>query len=115
LASPNPDDGLVPEISELYKRNPKKWEEEARSRTEKEATVSKLEEVERGLDGDNFQKSDENQDMETNNETKDAANDNEPEKADNEEKKDDDNRTNKRSIDVNKEGHSAIDAKKTKR
>lgn len=115
LASPNPDDGLVPEISELYKRNPKKWEEEARSRTEKEATVGKLEEVERGLDGDNFQKSNENQDTETNNETKNAANDNEPEEADNEEKKDDDNRTNKRSTEVNKEGHSAIDAKRTKR
>ena len=52
LASPNPDDGLVPEISELYKRNPKKWEEEARMRTAKDATVAKLEEVERGLDGD---------------------------------------------------------------
>ena len=52
LASPNPDDGLVPEISELYKRNPKKWEEEARVRTERDATVCKLEEVEKSMDGD---------------------------------------------------------------
>ena len=59
LASPNPDDGLVPEICELYKRNPRKWQEEARRRTEREATVAKLEEVERGLDGDDGTKSDE--------------------------------------------------------
>ncbi|KAL3801226.1 hypothetical protein HJC23_012626 [Cyclotella cryptica] len=51
LASPNPDDGLVPEISDLYKRNPKKWEDEARTRTERDATVEKLEELEIGLDG----------------------------------------------------------------
>lgn len=51
LASPNPDDGLVPEISDLYKRNPKKWGDEARARTGREATVERLEEIERGLDG----------------------------------------------------------------
>eukprot|EP00970_Alexandrium_tamarense_P013561 scaffold3507_cov188-Alexandrium_tamarense.AAC.9 len=50
MAEPNPDDGLVPEISDLYKRNPSGWENEARRRTSLEATVEKLEEVERGLD-----------------------------------------------------------------
>jgi hypothetical protein len=41
----------VPEISDLYKRHPKKWEDEARARTERDATVEKLEEIERELDG----------------------------------------------------------------
>ena len=50
LAEPNPDDGLVPEISELYKRNPVEWVREAKKRTLMEATMEKLEEVEASLD-----------------------------------------------------------------
>jgi len=50
MADPNPDDGLVPEIAELYKRNLGGWEAEARRRTEREASGEKLLEVERGLD-----------------------------------------------------------------
>ena len=50
LAEPNPDDGLVPEISELYKRNPVEWAREAKKRTLMEATMEKLEEVEASLD-----------------------------------------------------------------
>ena len=46
MAEPNPDDGLVPEISELYKRNPAQWTKEAERRTRLEATVEKLEELE---------------------------------------------------------------------
>ncbi|KAK1743187.1 ubiquitin-conjugating enzyme E2 [Skeletonema marinoi] len=46
MAEPNPDDGLVPEISELYKRNPAEWTKEAERRTRLEATVEKLEELE---------------------------------------------------------------------
>ncbi|KAL7440785.1 hypothetical protein ACHAXM_007468 [Skeletonema potamos] len=46
MAEPNPDDGLVPEISELYKRNPAEWMREAERRTRLEATVAKLEELE---------------------------------------------------------------------
>lgn len=52
MAEPNPDDGLVPEISELYKRNPAGWQREARRRTSLEATVEKLERVESSLDGE---------------------------------------------------------------
>ena len=50
MAEPNPDDGLVPDISELYKRNPDRWREEARRRTEVDATNDRLAEVERSLD-----------------------------------------------------------------
>lgn len=50
MAEPNPDDGLVPDISELYKRNPAEWQREARRRTRAEATMQKLEEVESSLD-----------------------------------------------------------------
>ena len=50
MAEPNPDDGLVPDISELYKRNPDRWREEARRRTEADATNDRLAEVERSLD-----------------------------------------------------------------
>ena len=46
MAEPNPDDGLVPEISELYKRDPAAWTREAERRTKLEATVDKLEELE---------------------------------------------------------------------
>ena len=52
MAEPNPDDGLVPEISELYKRNPAEWRREARKRTKLEATVEKLEQMESSLDGE---------------------------------------------------------------
>mmetsp|Transcript_52029 Transcript_52029/g.156143 ORF Transcript_52029/g.156143 Transcript_52029/m.156143 type:complete len:249 (-) Transcript_52029:277-1023(-) len=51
LASPNPDDGLVPEIAELYKRDPDKWRAEAKKRAEKDATEEKLAELEKRLDG----------------------------------------------------------------
>ena len=46
MAEPNPDDGLVPEISELYKRNPTQWTKEAERRTKLDATVEKLEQLE---------------------------------------------------------------------
>ncbi len=51
MADPNPDDGLVPEIAELYKRNLGGWEAEARRRTEREASGERMLEVERRLDG----------------------------------------------------------------
>lgn len=50
MAEPNPDDGLVPDISELYKRNPDRWREEARRRTAVDATNEQLVVVERSLD-----------------------------------------------------------------
>ena len=50
MAEPNPDDGLVPDISELYKRNPDRWRMEARRRTDVDATNDRLAEVERSLD-----------------------------------------------------------------
>jgi hypothetical protein len=50
MAEPNPDDGLVPDISELYKRNPEKWREEARRRTKVDATNDQLVVMERSLD-----------------------------------------------------------------
>ena len=52
MATPNPDDGLVPDISELYKRNRAEWQNEARRRTKLEATAEKLEQVESSLDGE---------------------------------------------------------------
>ena len=58
MAEPNPDDGLVPEISELYKRSPAEWQREARRRTKLEATVEKLEQMESSLDGETTTKSD---------------------------------------------------------
>ena len=100
LASPNPDDGLVPEISELYKRNPKKWEEEARVRTERDATVCKLEEVEKSMDGD-YEKKSEN----------DSPND---KTAVEEEEKEDETSTKKRSEEECKSIEEKIDAKRTK-
>ena len=50
MAEPNPDDGLVPDISELYKRNPDRWRMEARRRTDVDATNDRLAEVEQSLD-----------------------------------------------------------------
>ena len=52
MGAPNPDDGLVPEISELYKRNPAEWQKEARKRTRLDATLEKLEQLEASLDGE---------------------------------------------------------------
>ena len=52
LSEPNPDDGLVPDISELYKRNPDRWRDEARRRTMVDATNEQLIEVEKSLDRD---------------------------------------------------------------
>ena len=64
MAEPNPDDGLVPEISELYKRNPTEWQREAKKRTQLDATMQKLEEVEMSLDGESSGKSTNNNDNE---------------------------------------------------
>ncbi len=50
MAEPNPDDGLVPDISELYKRNPTEWHRVAKERARSEATMEKLEEMESLLD-----------------------------------------------------------------
>ena len=43
----------VPEISELYKRNPNEWQKEARKRTHVEASAEQLRIVEASLDGEN--------------------------------------------------------------
>jgi hypothetical protein len=108
LASPNPDDGLVPEISDLYKRNPKKWEKEAMRRTEEEATVSKLEEVERGLDGDGVGESNKS-DGKENTATNDKANNNTDEK-------ERDNGSKKRDANVDGKVESELeDSKRAKR
>lgn len=108
LASPNPDDGLVPEISDLYKRNPKKWEKEAMRRTEEEATVSKLEEVERGLDGDGVGESNKS-DGKKNTATNDKANNNTAEK-------ERDNGSKKRDANVDGKVESELeDSKRAKR
>ena len=108
LASPNPDDGLVPEISDLYKRNPKKWEKEAMRRTEEEATVSKLEEVERGLDGDGVGESNKS-DGKKNTATNDKANNNTDEK-------ERDNGSKKRDANVDGKVESELeDSKRAKR
>ena len=50
MAEPNPDDGLVPHISELYKRNPTEWHREAKKRTRVDATMEKLEEMQSSLE-----------------------------------------------------------------
>jgi ubiquitin-conjugating enzyme E2 T len=50
MAEPNPDDGLVPGISEQYKRDPSGWRGEARRRTREDATAERLEEAESSLD-----------------------------------------------------------------
>ena len=44
---------IVPEISELYKRNPNEWQKEARKRTQVEASAEQLRIVEASLDGEN--------------------------------------------------------------
>mmetsp|Transcript_44360 Transcript_44360/g.53602 ORF Transcript_44360/g.53602 Transcript_44360/m.53602 type:complete len:239 (+) Transcript_44360:95-811(+) len=49
MGEPNPDDGLVPEISDLYKRRPGMWREEATKRTLKDATAAAVAEAERIL------------------------------------------------------------------
>jgi hypothetical protein len=42
MAKPNPDDGIMPDILELYKRNPTEWQRrEAQCRTEADAMVQK--------------------------------------------------------------------------
>ena len=66
MAEPNPDDGLVPEISELYKRNPSEWTREAERRTRLEATVEKLEELESTKEEEE-KKEDDNAEEEANN------------------------------------------------
>ena len=44
---------IVPEISELYKRNPNEWQKEARKRTQVDASAEQLRIVEASLDGEN--------------------------------------------------------------
>eukprot|EP00941_MAST-03F_sp_MAST-3F-sp1_P004803 g4803.t1 len=43
LSEPNADDGLMPEITELYQRNLARFEQVARTHTEKHAIVDKEE------------------------------------------------------------------------
>jgi len=45
MSEPNPEDGLEPSVSELYRRDPEQWQKEARLRTQKfasPAAVAKL-------------------------------------------------------------------------
>ena len=51
LSDPNPDDALVPEIADVYKSQPKRFEEEARRVTQREATAERVAELEMELDG----------------------------------------------------------------
>lgn len=52
MAEPNPDDALVPELADFYKRDLKGWEREARRRTAVDATTDKLEMAESALNGE---------------------------------------------------------------
>mmetsp|Transcript_31401 Transcript_31401/g.71086 ORF Transcript_31401/g.71086 Transcript_31401/m.71086 type:complete len:225 (+) Transcript_31401:202-876(+) len=52
MAEPNPDDALVPELADFYKRDLKGWEREARRRTALDATTDKLEKAESVLNGE---------------------------------------------------------------
>ena len=67
MAEPNPDDGLVPEISELFKRNPAQWTKEAERRTRLEATVEKLEELESTKEDEKNDEDDDEKKEEANN------------------------------------------------
>ena len=51
LSDPNPDDALVPEIADVYKSQPKRFEEEARRVTQREATAERVAALEMELDG----------------------------------------------------------------
>ena len=51
LSDPNPDDALVPEIADVYKSQPKRFEEEARRITQREATAERVAALETELDG----------------------------------------------------------------
>jgi len=53
LSDPNPDDALVPEIADMYKVDVKRFEEEARRVTQKEATAERVAALEAELDGGN--------------------------------------------------------------
>ena len=53
LSDPNPDDALVPEIADMYKQEPARFEEEARRVTQQEATADKVAALEAELDGGN--------------------------------------------------------------
>jgi len=55
MGEPNPDDGLEPDISDLYKTNVSKWTMEAKRRANKDATVEKCQELEIKLDGNDEQ------------------------------------------------------------
>mmetsp|Transcript_25685 Transcript_25685/g.40296 ORF Transcript_25685/g.40296 Transcript_25685/m.40296 type:complete len:230 (+) Transcript_25685:91-780(+) len=85
MAEPNPDDGLVPEISELYKRDPAAWTREAERRTKLEATVEKLEELESTKEDE--KKEDEKKEEASNNAASNASNKNASEKKEGESKK----------------------------
>ena len=53
LSDPNPDDALVPEIADMYKVDVKRFEEEARRVTQKEATAERVAALEAEMDGGN--------------------------------------------------------------
>lgn len=54
LSDPNPDDALVPEIADVYKSQPKRFEEEARRVTQREATAERVAALEMELDGNSI-------------------------------------------------------------
>ena len=56
LSDPNPDDALVPEIADMYKVDVKRFEEEARRVTQKEATAERVAALEAELDGNRTDK-----------------------------------------------------------
>lgn len=56
LAEPNPDDGLVPEISHLYKFSKEKWMEEARRRSSQVNDIDNLTAREPGVIDDDDDK-----------------------------------------------------------
>jgi len=60
LGQPNPDDGLMPDISNLYKTNMYKWENEAKKRCSTFGSAEGVARLERMLDGipDNFEEKD---------------------------------------------------------
>ena len=58
LSDPNPDDALVREIADVYKSQPKRFEEEARRVTRREATAERVASLEMELDGNGKKKAD---------------------------------------------------------
>lgn len=87
MAEPNPDDGLVPEISELYKRDPAAWTREAERRTKLDATVEKLEELESTKEDEKKEEEDEEKEEASNNNAASSITNNASEKIEEESKK----------------------------